>query len=253
MKNKNILIIEDEKDVRENIRILLEEENYFVDCACSGKEGIKLAREKRPDLIICDIMMKEIDGYEVLKTLAKEKETKSIPFIFLTAKVERDDIRKGMELGADDYLFKPYKADELLAAIDARFKRIQMLTASFDKKNEESTKRYNYNDKIFIKIDNHPHILKINEILYIAAENQYTSVHLTIGKSFLIRKSISNWENILPENEFLRIHRSTIINMEHIIKMGKWDNSSLLVYLDGVEKPFIISKRNSSKLRHNNF
>lgn len=220
MKNKSILIIEDEKDVRENIRILLEEENFTVDCACSGEEGIKLAREKHPDLIICDIMMKGLDGYEVLKTLSKEKETKSIPFIFLTAKVERDDIRRGMELGADDYLFKPYQAEELLAAIDARFKRIQMLTASFEEKDDARTKRHKYTDKIFMKIDNQPQILKINEILYISAENQYTSVHLTIGKSFLIRKSISNWENILPENEFLRIHRSTIINMEHIVKMA---------------------------------
>lgn len=253
MKNKSILIIEDEKSVRENICTLLEEENYQVAQAGNGKEGITKAKEILPDLIICDIMMHGVDGYEVLTTLAKDKSTKAIPFIFLTAKVERDDIRMGMKLGADDYLFKPFKADELLSAIEARLKRIKMLTANIEKKDDSRTKKYSYDGKIFTKINDQPFLLKINEILYISAENQYTSVHLTTGNSFLIRKSVSNWEKILPIKEFMRIHRSTIINIEHITKMAKWDKSSMIVYLDGIDKPFIISKRNSSKLRQNDF
>lgn len=254
MKNKSILIIEDEIGVRENIKTLLEEEKYSVHAAANGKDGITMAKEILPDLIICDVMMHGVDGYEVLKTLSTDKKTKSIPFIFLTAKVERDDIRLGMQLGADDYLFKPYKADELLQAIEARFKRIKMLTANIETTGKtRSEKKYMYEGKIFTKINGEPHILKINEILFISAENQYTSINLMGGKSFLIRKSISYWEKILPEKEFLRIHRSTIINMEYITKMGKWDNSSMLVYLNGVEKPFIISKRNSSRFRNNDF
>ncbi len=254
MKSKTILIIEDEKGVRENIKTLLEEEKYSVHAAANGTEGITMAKEILPDLIICDVLMHGVDGYEVLKTLSAEKKTKSIPFIFLTAKVERDDIRLGMQLGADDYLFKPYKAEELLKAIEARFKRIKMLTVNIETKGKSrNEKKYSYEGKIFVKINNQPNILKINEVLFISAENQYTSVNLSEGKSFLIRKSISYWERILPKKEFLRIHRSTIINMEYISKMGKWDNSSMLVYLSGVEKPFIISKRNSSRFRNNDF
>lgn len=248
---KKILVIEDEKNLLEDLRVLLEEEKYSVLTASDGKKGINLAKEEKPDLIICDVMMPGVDGYEVLRTLSLNKITKQIPFIFLTAKVEREDIRLGMQHGADDYLFKPYKSAELINAIEARFKRIKMLTASLEKKDNERTKKYLYEDKIFLKIGDQPQILKINEILYIGAENQYSSVNLFTGKSLLIRKSISGWESILPEKEFLRIHRSTIINMEYIVKMGKWDNASLLVYLQSVDKPFIISKRNSTKLRMN--
>jgi DNA-binding response OmpR family regulator len=251
MKNKKILVIEDEKNLLEDLRVLLEEEKYLVLTASDGKKGISLAKEEKPDLIICDVMMPGVDGYEVLRTLSLNKTTKQIPFIFLTAKVEREDIRLGMQHGADDYLFKPYKSAELISAIEARFKRIKMLTASLEKKDNERTKKYLYEDKIFLKIGDQPQILKINEILFISAENQYSSVNLCTGKSLLIRKSISGWESILPEKEFLRIHRSTIINMEYIVKMGKWDNASLLVYLQSVDKPFIISKRNSTKLRMN--
>ena len=251
MKTKKILVVEDERKICEDLQVLFEEEGYSVIAKNTGREGIEAAKKEHPDLIICDIIMKELDGYGVLKALSDDPETKLIPFIFLTAKVEREDIRKGMHLGADDYLFKPYKADELLKAVETRIKRVNMLKASIDKKEKPRLKRYSYIDKVFTKIGSQPHILKINEILYINAENQYSSIHLTEGKSLLIRKSISSWEKMLPEKEFLRIHRSTIINMEYIVKMGRWDNSSLLVYIKNIEEPFVISKRYAAKLRSN--
>lgn len=253
MNSKTILIIEDEHDLLNDLKTLLEEENYNVLTANGGREGIETAKTEIPDLIICDIMMKETDGYEVLKNVSRHKATKAIPFIFLTAKVDRDDIRLGMQLGADDYLFKPYKAEELLDAIEARFKRFELLNTKVEHKEQKQAKEYAYSDKIFLKINSQPNIIAIADILYISAENQYTSLNLNSGKSFLIRKSIANWENILPGKQFIRIHRSTIINMEYIVKMGKWDKSSMLVYLQGMETPFVISKRFSYKLRKNEF
>ncbi|MBY5958979.1 response regulator [Membranicola marinus] len=124
---KKILLIEDNEDVRENTSEILELSNYEVAVAENGKVGVKKALTFLPDLIICDIMMPELDGFGVLHAIQKNAELKNIPFIFLTAKTERSDLRKGMELGADDYLTKPFSGTELLNAVDGRLKKRALL------------------------------------------------------------------------------------------------------------------------------
>lgn len=123
---KKILLIEDNQEVRENTSEILELANYSVISAENGKIGVELAQKEKPDLIICDIMMPELDGYGVLHILNKKPETSGIPFIFLTAKTEKTDIRKGMNLGADDYLTKPFDDTDLLNAIEARLRKSAM-------------------------------------------------------------------------------------------------------------------------------
>ena len=123
---KKILLIEDNLEVRENTNEILSLANYNVVTAENGKIGVELAQSEKPDLIICDIMMPELDGYGVLHILSKNEATASIPFIFLTAKTEKSDIRKGMNLGADDYLTKPFDDTDLLNAIEARFRKNDM-------------------------------------------------------------------------------------------------------------------------------
>lgn len=118
-----VLIIEDNADIRENIVEILELSGYEAYEAQNGKTGIELALKHKPDIILCDIMMPEADGYEVIEALAKDPRTHATPFIFLTAKAERHDVRKGMQLGADDYLTKPFDDAELLAAIETRLKK----------------------------------------------------------------------------------------------------------------------------------
>jgi len=120
---KTILIIEDQPDMRENIATILEMEDFAVLEATNGREGLNLALEEKPDLILCDIMMPEMDGYDVLHALRKDRTVSGTPFIFLTAKGEKRDLRAGMNLGADDYLTKPVSADELLGAVNARLDR----------------------------------------------------------------------------------------------------------------------------------
>ena len=124
--SKSILLIEDNLEVRENTQELLELANYKVESAENGKVGVKMALANPPDLILCDIMMPVMDGYEVLYILSKNLSTKNIPFIFLTAKAEKSDRRKGMSLGADDYLVKPFEEMELLEAIEVRFKKQEL-------------------------------------------------------------------------------------------------------------------------------
>jgi DNA-binding response OmpR family regulator len=124
---KKILLVEDNDDIRENTAEILELSNYKVIVAENGKIGVEKAIEHEPDLIICDIMMPGLDGYGVLHAVHKNEAIKNTPFIFLTAKSERSDFRKGMELGADDYITKPFEGIELLNAVESRLKKIDLL------------------------------------------------------------------------------------------------------------------------------
>src|SRR5687768_6557413 len=129
---KKILLIEDNPEVRENTSEILSLANYDVLVAENGKIGVDIAQRQRPDLIICDIMMPELDGYGVLHILSKNEETAGIPFIFLSAKAEKADVRKGMDLGADDYLTKPFDDTDLLNAIEARLKKFEVHQKQYD-------------------------------------------------------------------------------------------------------------------------
>lgn len=120
---KKILVIEDEPEMRRNILALLRYHDYESIAAENGRVGVETARRERPDLILCDVMMPELDGYGVLQALQTDVSLARTPFIFLTAKGEKDDLRSGMNLGADDYLTKPVANADLIRAIEARLRR----------------------------------------------------------------------------------------------------------------------------------
>ena len=129
---KKILVIEDTFEVRDNLAEILELANYEVYTAENGKRGVQKAMEVSPDLIICDVMMPELDGFGVLKILEKKPALRDIPFIFLTAKAEKSDFRKGMNLGADDYITKPFDDVELLDAVEIRLLKSERAKSAFD-------------------------------------------------------------------------------------------------------------------------
>ena len=122
---KKILVIEDEPEMRRNLLTILKFEKFEPLGAENGRIGLDLARTEKPDLILCDVMMPELDGYGVLQGLRENPETVALPFIFLTAKGEKVDQRCGMSLGADDYLTKPVPRADLLNAISARLLRAE--------------------------------------------------------------------------------------------------------------------------------
>jgi CRP/FNR family transcriptional regulator, cyclic AMP receptor protein len=128
---KHLLLIEDNIEIRENTAEILELAGYKVQTAENGKVGVEMALQEKPDLIICDIMMPVLDGYGVLHLLNKNQELTGIPFIFLTAKAERSDFRKGMEMGADDYITKPFSDIELLNAVESRIKKTELLAKNY--------------------------------------------------------------------------------------------------------------------------
>ncbi|MFB2896838.1 response regulator [Aerosakkonemataceae cyanobacterium BLCC-F50] len=131
-RKTKILVIEDEESVRANIIEILESEDFDVIGAKNGAIGIQEAKNQLPDLILCDIMMPDMDGYSVLSELQEDPLTVIIPFIFLTAKTERDDLRLAMELGADDYITKPCTVTELLSAITIRLKKQAIYSQQFE-------------------------------------------------------------------------------------------------------------------------
>jgi CRP-like cAMP-binding protein/CheY-like chemotaxis protein len=130
---RRLLVIDDHDDIRENIAEILTLSGYEVFTAPNGKRGVETAIKEKPELIVCDIMMPELDGYGVLHLLRKNEATLDTPFIFLTAKTERADFRKGMEMGADDYITKPFDDIELLNAIEIRLKKHDILQGKYSK------------------------------------------------------------------------------------------------------------------------
>ncbi len=139
---KKILVIEDNLEVRENLCEILELSGYEVSSAENGKLGLKKADEVLPDLILCDVMMPELDGFGVLKILNKTAKLNHIPFIFLTAKAEKSDFRKGMGLGAQDYISKPFDDVELLEAIEMRLKKAERINSSFEESSDQNLQRF---------------------------------------------------------------------------------------------------------------
>ena len=183
---KTILLIEDNPDVRENTAEILELANYKVLQAENGKLGVEIATQVKPDLIICDIMMPVLDGYGVIHLLAKNLETASIPFIFLTAKSERTDIRKGMEMGADDYISKPFDDIELLRDVESRLRKSEMLKAEYSKNVEGLNKFFDEVKKIDdlkkLSFDRRVKHYKKKENIYIVVGNAFYLYFLAKGK-----------------------------------------------------------------------
>ena len=185
---KKILLIEDNQDIRENIAEILELASYKVVTAENGKIGVNLAISEKPDLIICDIMMPVLDGYGVLHLLSKNNELAGVPFIFMTAKSERSDFRKGMEMGADDYITKPFDDIELLNAIEARLIKSSIknkaFSNDFDGLNSfiSDAKGLILLDEISTKEDADTRFCKKKEVIY--SEGQYPKgiYFLTKGK-----------------------------------------------------------------------
>ncbi len=167
---KKILLIEDDSALRENTAELLELSNYHVRTSSNGRLGVNEAKSFKPDIIVCDIMMPIMDGYGVLEALAKDNDTKHIPFIFLSAKTEKDDIRKGMDLGADDYLTKPFEESDLISAIESRLAKAAILNERRQSNGEEGSEAddiRNLNELKNFFFDNGEYFsFKIGETIY---------------------------------------------------------------------------------------
>lgn len=189
---KKILLIEDNDEVRENTAEILEISNYTVFTAANGKEGVEIANKELPDIIICDIMMPVLDGYGVLHSLSKRVETAGIPFIFLTAKSEKADFRKGMEMGADDYITKPFDGIELLNAVETRLQKAEALKQSFTY-DAKGVQTFLQNAQEFGNVpltsdEREVNVYKKKQVLYSEGQRP-VAVYFVIKGKVLVRKS----------------------------------------------------------------
>jgi len=183
---KKILLIEDNEDIRENTAEILGLANYAVTTAANGKIGVELALQVKPDLIVCDIMMPVLDGYGVLHAVQKNESIKNTPFIFLTAKTERNDFRKGMEQGADDYITKPFDGTELLNAIDSRLKKIDALKQYLNPTIEDLTvflqSSHNKNDMHSLAENRNINKYKKKQVVYAEGNHPNRLYYVVTGK-----------------------------------------------------------------------
>ncbi|MDP2038313.1 MAG: response regulator [Ignavibacteria bacterium] len=249
MERKKILLIEDDKKLHTNIKRFLEEENFEVKAVVDGVTGISSAKEWMPDLIICDINIPMKDGYQVLQELSTGQHTRTIPFVFLTAKVEKEDLRKGMTLGADDYLFKPFELDDLINSINTRLIKSSYRNEIKKTENEAADKVYEIEDKILVSISSKMQLFPIKELKYLKTENPYVHLRFANGKYSLNRQTLTEWEAKLPQKYFIRIHRATIINSEFITKIEKVSNVAYHLRLKDEDQTFVVSRRYRSKMK----
>ncbi|MBH8558135.1 response regulator [Hymenobacter negativus] len=198
---KTILLIEDNDILRENTAEILELAGYAVLTAENGKVGVEKALATRPDLVVCDIMMPVLDGYGVLHIFNQNPHLAGVPFIFLTAKTERADLRRGMELGADDYLTKPFEETELLSAISSRLSRFGKLQADYDLRASEGLGRFLDDASAVgnlhsLTLDRRPHALRKKQVLYAEDEEASRLYFVESGRVKTVRRTAGGKELI---------------------------------------------------------
>ncbi len=265
MDKKKILLIEDDVIIRENTSELIELMGYEIETAENGLVGVEKTYKFKPDLIVCDIMMPELDGYGVLHILSKNPETATIPFIFLTAKSEKEDLRKGMDLGADDYLFKPFESSELLKAIEKRLEKSELLKQQFSNTNDlhsflsEAKKVVSLEE---IKEQSHSFHFSAKEYVFKEGEHVHFVYYIEKGSVKTFRYNTDGKEyitQIFNEGDFFgfqpvfedKLHdevAETLLPTE-LVKISKKDFLTLIYENRDVAQKFIniISKNLSSK------
>lgn len=240
---KSVLIIEDETQTRNIFLKCLEFEGFQALAASNGAVGTQLAQSHRPDLVVCDIMMPDMDGYSVLSALRRCRETASIPLIFLTAKVTMADLRRGMEMGADDYLTKPCTVEQFLAAVHSRLKRQDELADWYQtsnhqadkssQKREERAPDYNSNDTIFPNCPKLQPVFNFIETHYrksinlndVAQEAGYSAAYLTNLVQEQTGRSIKRWiiERRMAEARNLLSHTNETVR--HIAEVSGYSDA----------------------------
>ncbi len=230
------LIVDDERLARKELSTMLAEYEGILVCAEAedAPSAVKAIEKDNPDIIFLDIQMPGKSGFDLLEEISTKAK-----IIFITA-FDEYAIR-AFEVNALDYLLKPITSERLQRAIE----RVQV------EQEQEALprKKLRYDDRLFTNFDSKLHFLKISSILKIAAAGDYTELFLKDGKKGLTLKSMKEWEARLPENNFCRIHRSSIINMEYIDRMEEWFNYSYRIYMKGSKDPLLLSRRYVAKLK----
>lgn len=223
-----ILIVEDDLNIRETLKEIFELSGYQVSTAANGKLGYDSIMENCPDIVICDVDMPKMDGFELLQAINQRlKNTVIPPFLFLTAKVEPKDLRQGMNLGADDYIFKPFDHSDILQSVRLRLdKRSKLIQGGELDQTLIDNKAF---EKIALPSDEGLILISFDEIIKCQADRAYCTFHLTNGQSILVSKSMKEFEQLLLDNNFLKVHKSTIVNVNYVKKYLRGKGGQLIM------------------------
>ncbi len=232
------LIVDDERLARRELRALLKPhaEIAVVGEAETVAQALDLIRVQSPDVVFLDIQMPGESGFRLLEQTEAVFKT-----IFVTA-FDAYAIR-AFEVNALDYLLKPINPDRLAQALER-------LNASAAKP-AVSARKLEYEDRLFLEIEKRSRFLKVSAIAGLCAAGDYSEVLTDDGNRWLVEKSLKEWEERLPEKYFVRIHRSTIINLEYVERIEDWFHRAYRIFLRACPEPFIVSRRYASKLREN--
>ena len=273
--SNTILIIEDNKDMRDNTTEILELANYKVLTAENGKAGVELVRTAKPDLILCDIMMPLLDGYGVLKAIENIPEMAGIPFIFITAKSEKTDFRKGMDLGADDYLAKPFSGDDLLRIVSARLKKSKMVKGSFENSlkglNDFINTTKSFHDITILSDNKYVKKVKEKDMVFMDGDSSNFLYYVVSGKvkTFMTNESgkqyiteiykegdffgyVALFENSNHKDSAMAIENSEIarINKEDFFKLMFSNNEASLKFIKLLSNNYVQAEEKLLKLAY---
>lgn len=250
---KKILVIEENSRTdNSETAAALAGAGYKTYTSAGDKDGVEIAVNYQPDLIVCN-MIDNNEGLKVLRRLCSDNSTSTIPLIFVSNVNSLKAMRKAMEMGADDYFIRPLDLNSLVISVKKLFskrellkeKMILQLSSSFG--DEITSPRTN--DHILVKIGTKLKFVKYSCIVYISALKEYSRITTNENCAIVVRKSLCDWIDILPAQSFLRIHRSTIVNIDYIDKIVKTNTRSYEVYLENVTEPFQISQRFANAMR----
>jgi two-component system LytT family response regulator len=237
MTNLKAIIVDDERLARVNMRTLLEPypEIEIAGEAGSCDEAVKLINLHKPRLVFLDIQLSGETGFDLLEIIDN-----SIKIIFVTA-FDEYAIR-AFEVNAIDYLLKPVNPERLKASIERLISR--------EKEQKSEAKSYEYSDSIFVRLNNYSsRFIKISSITFIEPVGNYSRIVTIEGKHCLVLKTLKQWQEELPDNNFVRIHRSSIVNIEHVDRIEKKSNTRHRAYLKNIAEPLEVSRRYARKLR----
>ncbi len=242
-----ILLIEDDPAISNVVELNLKLDNYEVALAADGEEGLKMVAETDPDLIILDVMMPKVDGWQVLMQLRSEERTRDIPVIMLTAIGDEQSKVIGLRGGADDYVPKPFSPLELAARVKVildRVGRARRLSAEAGRTRE--TVRL---EQIAVQKGDVIKLVPMEDIYFIDTKHEYANLH-TASEAYLTTYSLSELERVLDGRNFFRTHRSFIVNLKKVDQIIKLSRNSLIVTLkDEKESRVPVSRRQASALR----
>lgn len=242
-----ILIVDDDQQICQVLEQFLRKQGYEVAVANDGEQGLKTATAWLPDLMLCDLDMPGLDGQGVVTALRQDARLGEIPVIFLSACTERDQIRKSMNLGGDDFITKPAGLQEILETITARLARRQKQMLQRGRQSSKETQSVSPAPAtVLIKDQNRQHYLQLSEVKAFMAFGEYANIFWGKDRHVLFRKALKQWQAELPPEQFVRVHRQAIVNLAFLDFVEKDAKGKTLIHLKDFKEVIPVSERETA-------